>query len=109
MKSREMVDQTGVLNGNPDLVATVLDATSPNFTVLAILLGVGDGTFRYVGYQLIKQHYPVSVLADFDTDGNLDIAVASGIYLGSIEVFAGNGDGSLTSVGLHHNQATAVL
>ncbi len=63
---------------------------------VAVLLGRGDGTFLpAVYYSIDSQLESVYwlVAADFNRDGNLDLAVAD--YLGNdISVLLGNGDGS---------------
>jgi hypothetical protein len=63
---------------------------------LEILLGNGDGTFRQGAHYTISTQ-PESVyslaVADFNGDGNLDIAVAS-YQDGSVAVLLGKGDGT---------------
>jgi uncharacterized repeat protein (TIGR01451 family) len=57
-----------------------------------VLLGNGDGTFRTAGSYPGSANYTVQV-ADFDGDGNQDIAVIAA----NLEVFRGNGDGTFGS------------
>jgi hypothetical protein len=76
-------------DGNIDLA--IASACCPNGGI-SILLGRGDGTFRpAVNYPAGIS--PVSVVAaDFNHDGNLDLAVASqSSYIG---ILLGNGDGT---------------
>ncbi|HTQ55593.1 MAG TPA: VCBS repeat-containing protein [Bryobacteraceae bacterium] len=63
---------------------------------ISILLGNGDGTFR-PALSLPGGNYPRSIaVADFNHDGNPDLAVAneSPSSGGSVTVFPGNGDGT---------------
>jgi|SRR5271156_1194727 len=56
---------------------------------VSILLGNGDGTFQpHVDYPVFGQSI---VAADFNGDGKLDLAVASG---GGVTVLLGNGNGT---------------
>ena len=76
----------------PDLV--VADTGCRNhYGHLAVLLGKGDGTFQKpVTYEAGEG--PLSlVLADFNGDGNLDVAVAT---VQGVEVLLGNGDGTFS-------------
>jgi len=63
---------------------------------LGVLLGNGDGTFQPATYYTISnqvESVESVAVADFNGDGNLDIAVDS--YLdGSVAVLLGNGDGT---------------
>ena len=52
-----------------------------------MLLGGGDGTFAPATTFDADGYLPSPVLADFDADGNLDLA-------GGRQVFLGNGDGT---------------
>ncbi len=63
---------------------------------VSILLGNGDGTFQSAVF-LGGGNYPRSIaVADFNNDGNLDLAVAneSPSRGGSVTVFLGHGDGT---------------
>jgi hypothetical protein len=75
----------------PDLV--VADTGYQTFGVtVSVLLGNGDGTFRpHVDYDTYR--YPACpVIADFNKDGNFDVAVAAEY---EADVLLGNGDGTL--------------
>jgi FG-GAP-like repeat/Abnormal spindle-like microcephaly-assoc'd, ASPM-SPD-2-Hydin len=67
-------------------------AGSSNENTLAILLGNGDGTFLPASYYTVGIG-PISITtADFNHDGNLDLAVGS--QTNYIAVLLGNGDGT---------------
>lgn len=81
-----------------DGIDDVVTADSFSFTVTAVLSD-GQGGFQTVFSQ--NRMYgglgPVSIgLADFDADGNLDIAEAV-VGEAKVNVFAGNGDGSFAA------------
>jgi hypothetical protein len=82
----------GDFNHDGYLDLAVAFTCCPNGGV-SILLGRGDGTFLPpVNY--LAGVAPVSVVAaDFNHDGNLDLAVASS-YSSSISILIGNGDGT---------------
>jgi subtilisin family serine protease len=103
-------------DGLPDIVA--LTATSQISPAFAICLGQPDGTFRYLntyspytglagGYYYGGGIYPSTapILADFNGDGNIDIAVfqqlpgqneATSLRQSYLQVLLGNGDGTFT-------------
>jgi hypothetical protein len=87
-------------DGKPDLAVTVIGCavcSSGFMGSLSVLLGNGDGTFQ------TPVSYPASVnsvsasLADFNGDGKLDIAVASGEEPSGVSLLLGNGDGTFQS------------
>jgi hypothetical protein len=85
-------------DGKPDVALVGYFGGTQNFW---ILLGNGDGTLQ------APVEYPTDVVpgsvaaADFNRDGNLDLAV--GGYLGSgVEVFLGNGDGTFEMPGVEY-------
>jgi hypothetical protein len=81
----------------PDLV--VADTGCGNHTGhLAVLLGKGDGTFqKAVTYKAGIGPYSLA-LADFNGDGNLDVAVAT---QRGVEVLLGKGDGTFSAPKLY--------
>ena len=93
---------TGDLNadGMADLVVTSnppLD--SFGHSTVRVLIGHGDSTFStaaYTGTNDVMEDFYTPVLADFDRDGNVDVAVpATRWQQGLIKVYLGNGDGTL--------------
>jgi hypothetical protein len=70
-------------DNKPDLVVGVGGQKQ-----LAVLLGNGDGTFASPSY---SQGFQTSLIADFNGDGNLDIAANQGT---STVISYGNGDGT---------------
>ena len=93
-------------DGAPDLA--VVNACASNNTAVgcstsgsvAVLLGNGDGTFRPpVAYGSGGNTATFVALADFNGDGNLDLAVShlgptSGVGVGVLSLLLGNGDGT---------------
>lgn len=81
------------LDGKHDLIL----ATGTNLTVL---LGKGDGTFQpAVSYPLHGGPLTQPVIADFNRDGHLDIAIGvttSVNHVDLVDVFFGDGTGKLT-------------
>ncbi|MGA8761470.1 MAG: FG-GAP-like repeat-containing protein [Candidatus Sulfotelmatobacter sp.] len=81
----------GDFNHDGKLDVAVAAGASTTDTV-AILLGNGDGTFRHALYYTVGVGAVSLVAADFNHDGNLDLAVASqSSYIG---ILLGNGDGT---------------
>jgi FG-GAP-like repeat/Divergent InlB B-repeat domain/FG-GAP repeat len=73
-------------------------STTCSFSGFALLLGNGDGTFRSVavpGDQAAYNKTTTFGVADFDNDGNLDLALTSwdGVT-GAVLIVLGNGDGT---------------
>jgi len=77
-------------DGKPDI------ATANTNGTVSVLLGNGDGTFQpYVDYSFGVSGQSI-VVADFDLDGKLDLAVADFEAL-TLAVLLGNGDGTFKS------------
>jgi hypothetical protein len=86
-------------DGIPDLV--VIDSTPANIpNNIAVLLGNGDGTFQPEKiFQEPRVLFLANVLlADFNHDGKLDLAVGGG-QLSGTDIYIGNGDGTFTYKG----------
>ena len=77
-------------DGAPDLAVTT-------FTLgIDVLIGHGDGSFRSpVSYSTPSSSYGIAK-ADFNRDGNLDIAAGDFAITSYVSVFSGNGDGTFS-------------
>jgi len=85
-------------NGKLDL-AVVCGAINAQTDELAILLGNGDGTFGAPAIMTIASDInggATMAAADFNADGNVDLALFNSF--GDSGIFYGNGDGTFTSV-----------
>jgi hypothetical protein len=85
-------------DGKLDL-AVVCGAINAQTDELAILLGNGDGTFGAPAVMTIASDVnggATLAAADFNADGNVDLALFNSI--GNSGIFYGNGDGTFTSV-----------
>ena len=92
------------LNGDGKLDLVVPDYVGAASGKVAILLGNGDGTFQAPTFLTTGGGATWPVLADFNKDGKLDLAVAN--QFGTIDVFLGNGNGTFnTPVVLNDVQA----
>jgi FG-GAP-like repeat/Divergent InlB B-repeat domain len=82
---------TGDFNHDGKLDLAIRDGGE---SAVSILLGNGDGTFQNpVKFTVGPSGHPAEIAtADFDHDGNLDLAVANSD--GTISVLLGNGDGT---------------
>jgi hypothetical protein len=82
-------------DGKLDLVFTEGDYHSGTTSYIQANLGNGDGTFSH-GKPF--GNFPIApsqfLLADFNRDGTLDIAVASGSDHYHVPIYSGNGDGT---------------
>jgi hypothetical protein len=85
----------GDLNGDGKSDLVVPDYVGSVSGQVAILLGKGDGTFQAPTFIISHAGSTWPVLADFNKDGKLDLAVAN--QFGTIDVFLGNGDGSFNA------------
>ena len=71
----------------PDLVVT-------GFSTIAVLLGNGDGTFQApLIFNTNLSSFSMAV-ADFNSDGNLDLVAGSNFSPGTVVVLLGNGNGT---------------
>ncbi|HEY6269238.1 MAG TPA: FG-GAP-like repeat-containing protein [Candidatus Acidoferrum sp.] len=83
------------LNGDGKLDLVVPDWVGSASGKVAILLGNGDGTFQAPTFLTSNGGSTWPVLADFNKDGKLDLAVAN--QFGTIDVFLGNGNGTFNT------------
>ncbi|HEY7096662.1 MAG TPA: VCBS repeat-containing protein [Terriglobales bacterium] len=86
---------------NKDGLADVLvSASFPAPNSLAVLLGRGDGSFVAKN---LPWFYGVKgqVVADFNGDSVLDLALISWLNHGTMEIEQGNGDGTFTPIGTY--------
>ncbi|MBS1820479.1 MAG: VCBS repeat-containing protein [Acidobacteria bacterium] len=92
-------------DGKPDIAALIETASPQSQAQLAIALGNGDGTFAtpvlssLSGGDAIRSDGLAS--ADFNNDGNVDLALIDNNNFGG--VFYGKGDGTFTSVPFNGN------
>ncbi len=88
----------------PSIVADInkdgiLDIAGPSNGNLQVLLGNGDGTFHSANPTAVGSHPTTAVTADFNKDGNPDVAVLNTGTIGTpsdpggISVLLGNGTG----------------
>jgi hypothetical protein len=78
---------------NNDLKLDLVTINLSSATVSS-LLGNGNGTFELVGEYSVGSSPLSAVAADFNGDGNLDLAVAGLDSIDSIAILLGNGDGT---------------
>jgi hypothetical protein len=88
---------TDDMNGDDklDLVLTSYDSITGD-EQLSVLLGNGDGNFTLAATYGSGLEYFEPVLADIDSDGNVDVLTTDQIT-DSIQVLLGNGDGTLSA------------
>lgn len=103
----EIVDMNG--DGRPDVVEW------SNQGAIRILLGQGDGSFvlssSYPAWDNLDGYVMDSfvVVGDFDEDGVPDLAVSNGGQTDSVDVWLGNGDGSLRNRPPHEASPETLL
>jgi hypothetical protein len=92
-------------DGNLDLVTTADDGWGTDS--VSVLLGLGDGSFAApITYDSYYGQVFSPTLADFNGDGNVDVAVAGWQMYGAL-VYLGNGDGTLQEPLVFENDTTA--
>jgi hypothetical protein len=86
-------------DGKPDLaiLSQCGDAACATNGLVTILLGKGDGTFTVAPTVATGFWATAMVIGDFNGDGKLDLAVASGNSTATLSIFMGNGDGTFTA------------
>ena len=80
-------------DGKTDIVASTLD-TSTGATTLTVYLSNGDGSFQTDSVVNPAEEIGAIAVADFNHDGNQDLAVANGE---NVSVFLGSGNGAFQS------------
>jgi FG-GAP-like repeat len=93
-------EHLAVADLNDDKKNDLILVTGDNGTNLTVLLGNGNGTFQApVSYAMHGGAESQAVFADFNGDGNLDVAIAvtsSVNNFGSVDVFTGSATGKLS-------------
>lgn len=84
-------------DGKTDLAVANLGSGSSTAGSVSILLGNGDGTFATQVSYAAGFNPGFVVVADFNADGQADLAVASDVSTGSLCVLLGNGDGTFSA------------
>jgi hypothetical protein len=76
---------------NGDGILDLVTQCDDGMPALCIYLGNGNGTFTLATNVQTNYDFGIPVVGDFNGDGKLDVAIASG----ELEVFLGNGDGTV--------------
>ena len=101
--SQARADQIAVADFNHDGIADLAMADGGlgfNGNTMSVFLGKGNGTFAAESILSTGQDPNGITAADFDGDGNLDLAISDGFEIfGSkgLMIFLGNGDGTFVS------------
>jgi FG-GAP-like repeat len=77
----------------------ILDMVTINYQTLSFYKGLGAGKFANPVNQTVPQNLGQITVADFNRDGKLDLAIASGNFYSSsssITILLGNGNGTFT-------------
>ena len=72
----------------------IADQVSIADNIVSIALGQNDGTFTNALNYAVGRFPQEVTIADFDNNGNLDIAVANSFFDEDVSLLLGNGDGS---------------
>ena len=83
-------------DGNLDVAVALNGYNGDRAADVAIMLGNGDGTFRRVVTIPIQVFAGNLITGDFNSDGNLDLALITN--LNQVSVLLGNGDGTFQPV-----------
>ena len=85
-------------DGKPDVATAGSEYTGTgNVSTISVLLNEGDGTFKpHVDYSVPGEALAL-VGADFNNDGKLDLALATGGLSAGVSVLLGFGDGAFAS------------
>jgi len=88
----------GDMNGDGKLDLVIVNSAN-NGSFVNVLLGNGDGTFHSAAQYQNLDYSPSVLVADFNDDGKLDVALPSVEFTGAnyLQVYLGNGDGTLAN------------
>jgi Bacterial Ig-like domain (group 3)/FG-GAP-like repeat/Abnormal spindle-like microcephaly-assoc'd, ASPM-SPD-2-Hydin/Protein of unknown function (DUF1573) len=78
-------------DGKLDLISSGYDP-STNATFISVFLGNGDGTFQKALNTATTSYFYTPIVADYNGDGKLDLAVGS--YVGTVDIYLGKGNGT---------------